>query len=427
MLYNIGDRLIKRASELDEQIDEKTVHDDAKKWQLLTVCRETQALFTVERERSIKVLLFAKTFSRDVEQTDFHREHFDEYLNNDLFCPPIKEAFKLLQKDVLDVRSKLTKIVERVQDRCNIKHVSDMDEQDKQAVLSRAREILHQGYKFGFEYNKDVIRLFEQKIMSLCKDEKCDLNLALGIIDFAKMWMQFVTERCERGRGVRPRWASQGLEFLILACDPLITRHLDDKEFENLKSKMDSCISHVIGIIPESEKLNVSNNNNNGSGKKKPSPRSRKTSSPVTSRSRTPTRGSISAGILPSHSASVISNATATASMQQKFLHSQFSLKESSTCSSSPGNSSLDSPDFVVKPKEFHLTVPKLNIPESPALRQIRVRDAVNRLDMEIENKLREKNLIGQVKTLNSSDKVHIRARSVNFRWHRGIKVGIFS
>jgi len=53
----------------------------------------------------------------------------------------------------------------------------------------------------------------------------------------------------------------------------------------------------------------------------------------------------------------------------------------------------------------------------------MRVRDAINRLDMEIEDKLREKNLIGQVKALHSSDNIQIRARSVNFRWHRGIKV----
>lgn len=58
-----------------------------------------------------------------------------------------------------------------------------------------------------------------------------------------------------------------------------------------------------------------------------------------------------------------------------------------------------------------------------PALRQIRVRDATNSLDLELDKKLREKKLIGQVKSLNTSDKIQIRARSVHFRWHRGIKV----
>lgn len=76
-------------------------------------------------------------------------------------------------------------------------------------------------FKFGFEYHKDIVRLFEMKIVS-CKDKSCEYNLSLGIINFAKMWMKFVTERCERGRGVRPRWATLGLEFLIAACDPYV-------------------------------------------------------------------------------------------------------------------------------------------------------------------------------------------------------------
>lgn len=69
------------------------------------------------------------------------------------------------------------------------------------------------------------------------------------------------------------------------------------------------------------------------------------------------------------------------------------------------------------------LRVPKMNT-YGPALRQIRVRDATNRLDLQLENKMRDKKLIGQVKTLNVFDKIQIRARSVNFSWHRGIKIG---
>ncbi|XP_061383470.1 uncharacterized protein LOC116769290 isoform X2 [Danaus plexippus] len=72
-------------------------------------------------------------------------------------------------------------------------------------------------------------------------------RVARAVIEFAKCWMKFVVERCDRGRGLRPRWASQGLEFLMLACDPCNTKHLTDEEFEDLKQLMDGCISHVIG------------------------------------------------------------------------------------------------------------------------------------------------------------------------------------
>ncbi|XP_016997251.2 mitogen-activated protein kinase kinase kinase 4 isoform X1 [Drosophila takahashii] len=431
LLRNISERLVKRTVELDQQIEGTAESDDNEevKWQLLTICRETQSLLTVERERSIKVLFFAKTFCRDVETTDFHREHYEHDVANqqhDFICSDVKAAFKLLQQDVLQVRNKLTAIIEGVQKRCCLSNMRDLDEQDKQAVLSRTREILHQGYKFGFEYHKDVIRLFEQRIMDQKDSGAHTVDLALGIIAYAKMWMHFVMERCERGRGMRPRWASQGLEFLILACDPQITQHLDDDEFEALKQQMDRCISHVIGITSEPEKV----------AKKKASPRTRKTSSPATSRSRTPTRTPMSAGMVLNPNTPPLQSPP-----YNKLLHPQFSLKEDLLQQSGNTYSSVDSADYVDTPcqrspnGELRLLVPqtpptpassgKGSIEGTPlALRQERVRDAVNRLDMDLEDGLRERRLIGQVKSLNSSDKVHIRARSVHFRWHRGIKIG---
>ncbi|XP_037945330.1 mitogen-activated protein kinase kinase kinase 4 isoform X2 [Teleopsis dalmanni] len=426
LLRSISQRLVKRATELDNQIDDSSLNTEIDlKWQLLTVCRDIQTLLSCEREHSVKVLFFAKTFCRDVEAQDFHREHLEHDLvanKNDYICTDIKEAFQLLQKDVLDVRNKLTKIIERVQERCCPGNMSDLDDQDKLAVLSRTREILHQGYKFGFEYNKDVIRLFEQHIMAN-KEGDCQVDLALGIIAFAKMWMQFVTERCERGRGMRPRWASQGLDFLILACDPQITRHLDEQQFEELKQQMDCCISHVIGLTSEPEKI----------ARKKASPRTRKTSSPATSRSRTPTRSPMSAGIV------VSPNTPLNSPQYNKFLHPQFSLKEEvlqQNGTATPSNSSIDSADYSDVVNGSKTGDLRLLVPQTPpttvtngsvnflALRQVRVRDAVNRLDMELEEKLRERNLIGQVKALNSCDKIQIRARSVHFHWHRGIKIG---
>ncbi|XP_013114398.2 mitogen-activated protein kinase kinase kinase 4 isoform X1 [Stomoxys calcitrans] len=435
LLNGISERLVSRSEELDIQIDGTAAQnlETELKWQVLTICRETQSLFTVERESSVKVLFFAKTFCRDVESPDFHREHYENYVDSsgvqcDFVCEEAKDSFKLLKRDVLDVRNKLTKIIERVQERCSPVHVMDLDEQDRQAVLSRTREILHQGYKFGFEYHKDVIRLFEHRIMAN-KNEGCEVNLALGIVTFAKMWMQFVTERCERGRGMRPRWASQGLEFLILACDPQITRHLDEAQFDDLKSKMDRCISHVIGITSEPEKV----------ARKKASPRTRKGSSPATSRSRTPTRAPMSAGI-------VVNNTASSQSPQfNKFLHPQFSHREELLSRTESLESTDSTVDLTNKMGELRLIVPALNdkaanqthsasnsnqnianasTDASLDLRQIRIRDAVNRLDLDLDERLRERNLIGHIKALNSCDKVQIRARSVHFRWHRGIKIG---
>lgn len=57
-------------------------------------------------------------------------------------------------------------------------------------------------------------------------------KLARGMISFAQQWMHFVKERCERGRGLRPRWANHGLDFLMTVCEPQNTNFLDDQQFE---------------------------------------------------------------------------------------------------------------------------------------------------------------------------------------------------
>jgi mitogen-activated protein kinase kinase kinase 4 len=302
------------------------------------------------------------------------------------------------------MRERLTATIKGVQERCAYKTIAglDMDEMDKLTFLSRTREILHQGYKFGFEYHKDLNRLFELRSVPqarvAAKETGSALTLANATIEFAKLWMQFVMERCERGRGIRPRWAAQGLEFLMCACDPQNTRHLGEEEFQKLKLEMNKCISHVVGSISEP-------------GSIRKSPRSRK-SSPDPTRAKTPTRSP-----LPSRNNSLAPR-----------VNTQLSLQHDTLRVTSPNG--VDYPEFVHKqtsvdglPVALTLRVPTQKVP-SMELRQVRVRDAVNRLDLELEEKLRERNLIGTVKVLNYNDANIIRTRSVKFSWHRGIKIG---
>lgn len=77
-------------------------------------------------------------------------------------------------------------------------------------------------------------------------------KLARSMVHFANLWMKFVMERFEKGRGKRPRWAYQGLDFLLTVCEPKYTKYLTNDEFEDLKSKMDACISHVVGTTAPS-------------------------------------------------------------------------------------------------------------------------------------------------------------------------------
>lgn len=57
-------------------------------------------------------------------------------------------------------------------------------------------------------------------------------QLSRGLITFAQHWMVFAKQRCERGRGLRPRWAHHGFDFLMTICEPHFTNCLTDEEFE---------------------------------------------------------------------------------------------------------------------------------------------------------------------------------------------------
>lgn len=411
LLYEIGNRLTSKVDELNNfSTEEKVVNGNENtedeedpstivKNRLLNLCREIQQLFTDEREKSMKLMLFTKSFLRDIEKDDFHREHncpTDSAVclrHNTSMCMEVLESINGLKSKALELREKLTSTLKRVQEKSEIKYLMELEESDRQTVLTRFREILHVGYKFGFDYHKDISRLFET-VSSPSRNSKCEAGLAKAIVGFAKCWMNFVMERCERGRGLRPRWAATGLDFLIIACDPNNTEQISEKEFEELKSSMDKCISHVIGSIGEPERV-------------RKSPRSRK-SSPAPARKR----------VSISH----------TPPIHPKLLHQQFSLQVDKT-RLSPSPDPHEYPAEFLRKQTSYENVNEISIkvpPSSntPELRQVRIRDAVNRLDLQLENKLRENNLIGNVKVLNICDKVVIRARSVNFSWHRGIKIG---
>jgi len=57
-------------------------------------------------------------------------------------------------------------------------------------------------------------------------------ELGSALIPFAKRWAKFVLDSCERGRGTRPRWATAGLDFLTVACHPLLLMKLTVEEYE---------------------------------------------------------------------------------------------------------------------------------------------------------------------------------------------------
>jgi len=51
-------------------------------------------------------------------------------------------------------------------------------------------------------------------------------------VSISKRWIYFVHKRCEPGRGLKPKWANNGLEFLLSVCEPQSIAGLNDEDFK---------------------------------------------------------------------------------------------------------------------------------------------------------------------------------------------------
>ncbi|XP_063218339.1 mitogen-activated protein kinase kinase kinase 4 isoform X2 [Bacillus rossius redtenbacheri] len=380
LLRGIGQHLEKRMKTIMDNVENEKfweVEDASPKHIMLGVCREFQTLFNEVRENTIKIVTFAKSLKNDLGIRTFARaieniNHSKCYGASKLTCGEmILEAIRELKVEILRFCDKITKSINDAETTCDVTGYDGLDDNEKLALLARCREVLHTGYKFGFEFHNTASRLIcagplREKVVS-------------GMISFAHQWMRFVMDRCERGRGLRPTWANQGLEFLTVVCEPDKTRWLSDKEFENLKTSIDECISHVVGSTQPQPHL------------ASPLPRSRAAS---------PSPGQRKAYLASRSLQEGGANPTATAPQRSLSLQVQ----------PAPGDlaGSLESLEGCL----HGMTVSE------------RVYLAVEELEKELDEKLRSRDLIGRVKETGTSEEVHIRPRSVNFSWQRGIKIG---
>ncbi|KAJ8914598.1 hypothetical protein NQ315_017303 [Exocentrus adspersus] len=184
ILKRISERLLKRIDSVLEEIPKE--QDRQLKQTLFSVCRELQSLFNEEREMSLKTMAFAKNISKFQNVSGSCKVTFKECVI----------AFKCI----------IPKAIGKVQGLFEHINFASLEESDKVALNSRIREVMMQVYRFGFEFYKE---------MSETTPPAHRYRLVSSMVDFANLWMRFVTERCERGRGMRPRWAYQGLEFLL--------------------------------------------------------------------------------------------------------------------------------------------------------------------------------------------------------------------
>ncbi|KAL0100391.1 hypothetical protein PUN28_019625 [Cardiocondyla obscurior] len=363
MIKQVNEFLVERTREIRENSEEKeddelSSNESMLRFHLMFVGREWQGMFVESREKIVKSINLAKCLKRDIEKWPVCDQE-------------LEESLKILKDTILDLRRRITIVIEDFQNEANEVEQS-ITENDQMPLRSRIREILHQAYKMGFDFHKEMCKLFSLEEKSI---------LARGLVSFALLWMEFVRTRCERGRGLRPRWANQGLEFLITVCEPCNTKHLTDQEFEELKMCMDRCISHVVGTVSVTG------------------------STPETENIRRISRSRASS---PSHR-----TRTTSISISQK------------------PRDALKSPELLVNAKknnspsmiDGNLTV-IINTPERSTQRHERIIRAVKKMENELDERLRTRELIGQVIDRKTVDRVHIKARRVTFTWQRGIKIG---
>ncbi|KAM6405478.1 mitogen-activated protein kinase kinase kinase 4 isoform 6-T6 [Pluvialis apricaria] len=151
--------------------------------------------------------------------------------------PVIAKALQQLKSDALQLCNRISSAIDRVDHMFTSEFDAEVDESESATLQQYYREAMIQGYNFGFEYHKEVVRLMSGEFRQKIGDK---------YISFARKWMNYVLTKCESGRGTRPRWATQGFDFLQ-AIEPAFISALPEDDFLSLQALMNECIGHVIG------------------------------------------------------------------------------------------------------------------------------------------------------------------------------------
>ncbi|KAF7988197.1 hypothetical protein HCN44_007691 [Aphidius gifuensis] len=229
LIDEVNKYLINRPNEINEIAAEieDNVHQNVH-YMYLSLGREWQSMFVETGNRLQRIHCLSKSLVSAINEWPYESQQ----LNN---------SIKKLKTILLTPRIKITNLIQNFTAKVDESDDNNMNIKDQEILLvkkTRIRQIFHQAFRMGFDYYKGICDLF-------LPDERS--NIVYDLIHFAKLWMNFVQKRCDRGRGIRPGWACHGLKFLTIVCDPLNTKYLNDYEFEDLKKTMDSCITHVIG------------------------------------------------------------------------------------------------------------------------------------------------------------------------------------
>ncbi|XP_033835738.1 mitogen-activated protein kinase kinase kinase 4 isoform X1 [Periophthalmus magnuspinnatus] len=151
--------------------------------------------------------------------------------------PLIATALQELKNEALQLCIKISSAIDQVENIFTTDIEAEVEESESATLHQYYREAMIQGYNFAFEYHKEVVRLMSGEFRQ---------RIGERYIAFARKWMNYVLTKCESGRGTKPRWATQGFDFLQ-AIEPGFISALPEDDFLNLQALMNECIGHVIG------------------------------------------------------------------------------------------------------------------------------------------------------------------------------------
>ncbi|XP_066472356.1 mitogen-activated protein kinase kinase kinase 4 isoform X6 [Tiliqua scincoides] len=316
--------------------------------------------------------------------------------------PVIAKALQQLKSDALQLCNKISSAIDRVDRMFTSEFDAEVDESESATLQQYYREAMIQCYNFGFEYHKEVIRLMSGEFRQKIGDQ---------YISFARKWMNYVLTKCESGRGTRPRWATQGFDFLQ-AIEPAFISALPEDDFLSLQALMNECIGHVIGK-PHSPVTAIHRN----------SPRPVKVprchSDPPNPHLIIPTPEGFRGSSVPENDRL----ASIAAELQFRSLSRHSSPTEEREEPSYPKG---DSSGTARRSWELRTLISQTKDTGSRQGPMETIQKSVQLFEEKRYREMRRKNIIGQVcDTPKSYDNVmHVGLRKVTFKWQRGNKIG---
>ncbi|KAG2467321.1 M3K4 kinase, partial [Polypterus senegalus] len=290
--------------------------------------------------------------------------------------PVIAKVLDQLKNEALQLCNKIANAISQVEYLFTSQFENEVEDSEPATLQQYYREAMIQSYNFGFEYHKEVVRLMSGEFRKKIGDK---------YISFARKWMNYVLTKCESGRGTRPRWATQGFDFLQ-SIEPSFISALNEDDFLTL---MNECIGHVIG----------------------------KPHSPI-------------AGLYlaPTHRTSPRPVKVPRCHSDPPNPHLIIPNPEGFRGTNAPENDRLSSVAAELQFKSLSRHSSPTEDREDVAAKQSpmeAVRRAIKQFEEERYRLMKQKNIIGQVCSTPSCDTVmHVGLRKVTFKWQRGNKIG---